>query len=174
MSETGFRILTVCEGNLCRSPLAERLLAQRLPAFAIESAGVRAVVGAAMEPLAAVELERRGGSAVGFSARQLLPSMVDDADLVLAATRPIRTRLLEDAPRGLRRTFTLLELAALAPRAQGGSPHEIVAWAAAHRSSVAELPLDVPDPYGLNGAFHQQVAQSIELATSTIAAAFTR
>ena len=169
-----FRILTVCEGNLSRSPLAERLLARLLPTFAVESAGVRAVVGSAMEPLAAVELETRGVSAEHFTSRQLVAGMADGADLVLVATRDLRTRVLEEAPRGLRRTFTMLEFAALAPLAEGATPAEVVAWAAANRPSVADLVLDVPDPYGRSVALHQQVAETIDRATTAIAAALRR
>ena len=40
-----FRVLTVCTGNICRSPLAESLLREDLPAefFTASSAGIMAV-----------------------------------------------------------------------------------------------------------------------------------
>ncbi len=112
---TGFRILFVCVGNVCRSPLGERLLAARLPAdrFEVSSAGVGALAGAAMDPEAAGHLEAYGASADGFVARQLIPSMVKESDLVLTATKAIRSRVLEEAPAALRRTFTVLEFVAL-------------------------------------------------------------
>ena len=56
---------------------------------------------------------RTARSADGFAARQLTPAMVDESDLVLTATKAIRSRVLEDSPGALRRTFTVLELAAL-------------------------------------------------------------
>ncbi|PLN47960.1 protein tyrosine phosphatase, partial [Klebsiella pneumoniae] len=37
-------ILVVCTGNICRSPLAERLLRKKLPNKKIDSAGVGALV----------------------------------------------------------------------------------------------------------------------------------
>lgn len=37
-------ILVVCTGNICRSPIAERLLRQLLPDKKIDSAGVGAMV----------------------------------------------------------------------------------------------------------------------------------
>jgi len=59
---TPLRILVVYTGNVCRTPLAERLLQARLGARAVvRSAGVRGLDAAAMDPNAAVELVRRGG-----------------------------------------------------------------------------------------------------------------
>jgi len=49
----------------------------------------------------------------GFRARQLSPAMVDDADLVLALSTGHRTRVLEQSPLAMRRTFTLREAATL-------------------------------------------------------------
>src|SRR3954470_23136084 len=73
-----FRVLFVCIGNVCRSPVGERLLAARLPAerFAISSAGVGAMVGYAMSRYAAEELKSYGGDPTGFAARQLTPRML--------------------------------------------------------------------------------------------------
>ena len=39
------RILTLCIGNICRSPLAEALLARELPQHTVWSAGLGALVG---------------------------------------------------------------------------------------------------------------------------------
>ena len=45
-------VLTVCTGNVCRSPLAEALLRERLAPLDIRvrSAGTRALIGSAMTP----------------------------------------------------------------------------------------------------------------------------
>ncbi len=146
-----FRVLFVCVGNVCRSPLGERLLAPRLPAtgFAVASAGVGAMVGAPMSPEAAVHLEAYGGSADGFTARSLTPDMVSESDLVLTATKAIRSRVLEDSPGALRRTFTVLELAALLDVVPPADDlRELVRSAADARSQAAVTDLDIPDPYG--------------------------
>jgi protein-tyrosine phosphatase len=70
-------VLFVCFGNVCRSPLAERLLRWRLAEqlddlsehVEVTSAGVCAVVGRPMDAKAAAELARLGGGADGFVAR---------------------------------------------------------------------------------------------------------
>ena len=64
---TSFRVLFVCVGNVCRSPLGELLLAPLLPdGFEVSSAGVGALVGQPMAPEAATHLEAAGLSAGGF------------------------------------------------------------------------------------------------------------
>ena len=185
MTET-FRVLVVCVGNVCRSPLAERVLRMRfselLPdteaAFEVESAGVAAMVGSPMNELAAAELRRLGGDPDGFVSRDLDESIVAGADLVLTATRQLRSRLLEDAPRALRRTFTLTELATLvAPEAlDGGTPPDaasLVKQAASLRGAVAVEEYDVGDPMGQSEDVHRVVAELIERSCTVIARALT-
>jgi protein-tyrosine phosphatase len=115
------RILIVCTGNICRSPFIERLLQHELdtrPAgsdqvFRVTSAGTGAVVGSAMDPQAAAQLKRYGGDPSGFTARDLTPSLIAEADLVLTATRPHRGKVALMAPKVLRRVFTFCDFADL-------------------------------------------------------------
>lgn len=180
-----FPVLTVCLGNVCRSPLAERLLAVRLREHGVadpdvSSAGVRALVGRAMDPTSASELTARGGSADGFAARQLTDALVRPAGLVLVATKELRSRVLEESPGALRRTFTIRELAALCERLVPNevsaftSPAELVAEAAAQRSTVTVEDYDVTDPIGRSAETHAAVAAVLDDALTTIASALAR
>lgn len=167
-----FRVLFVCIGNVCRSPLGERLLASRLPQerFAVSSAGVGALVGSPMDPQAAAQLESYGGSADGFVARALTREMVQESDLVLAATRAIRSRVLEDAPAALRRTFTVRELATLLDVIEpDDDPVVLVRTAAEERSRAALDDYDVPDPYGRGDEAHAVAAEAMATAVERIA-----
>jgi protein-tyrosine phosphatase len=167
-----FRVLFVCVGNMCRSPLGQHLLAARLPAdrFEVTSAGVRAVVGAAMHPESAVHLESQGLSAQGFAARQLTAEMMQDSDLVLTATSGIRSRVLEEAPAAMRRTFTVLELASLVDTVGAGDgPADLVARAAAERSRAVLEDYDIPDPIGRGPEAHARAAGLMDAAVSRIA-----
>jgi len=169
---TAFRVLFVCIGNVCRSPLGERLLALELPAedFEVASAGVGALVGSPMTPEAADHLQSYGGSADGFLARQLTPAMVNESDLVLTATKAIRSRVLEDSPAALRRTFTVLELAALLDVVPpDGDPAVLVRTAAEERSRATLDDYDIPDPYGRGDEAHLVAAQSMAAAVQQIA-----
>ncbi|HEU4567091.1 MAG TPA: hypothetical protein VFR99_03590 [Marmoricola sp.] len=173
---SAFRVLFVCIGNVCRSPFGERLLAERVRSHGVEdievaSAGVAALAGSGMTPESANQLRQYGDSPDGFVARQLTPSMLRQADLVLTATRELRARVLVDAPAALRRTFTVLELAALLEQVEPAPPAELVARAAAARSSLGPVELDVPDPYGRGEDAHALAATLLAGAVDRIAAA---
>jgi protein-tyrosine phosphatase len=179
-----FDILVVCVGNVCRSPLAERMLALRLhdllgegaTAVRVSSAGVQALVGHPMDPLAAEELRDLGGSSDGFASSQWESSMSEAADLVLTATRELRSRVLEDTPRALRRTFTIPEFAALATSdifrdRRVTSAADLVGRAATWRGSVEVDDHDVPDPVGQSRRFHHEVAEMVDRDCTSIARA---
>ncbi len=195
---TSFRILHVCTGNVCRSPMAERItaavLSRRLGAtadrFVVASAGTWGHEGSPMEPYAEDALRAMGVDPSGFRARELLSEHVRGADLVLAATREHLAHVVAEDPGALRRTFTLLEfarIAAVVGRVQrlGASSgddladraRELVDRAAAARSSlppIAAADDDVPDPYGAPlAAFRAcaaQIAEAVTLAVQVIAA----
>ncbi|MBM4515629.1 hypothetical protein GS432_01275 [Rhodococcus hoagii] len=112
-------VLFVCTGNICRSPIAERLASAWSARsdtidLTVASAGTRAVVGSPMEPKAAQVLSDLGGSPDGFVARQINPAVASSADLVLTMTEEHRDAVLKLSPRHLKRTFTLLEAAHIA------------------------------------------------------------
>jgi protein-tyrosine phosphatase len=171
------RVLVVCVGNQCRSPLAERLLRQRVgpdAAVVVTSAGTLGPPGLPMEQHAAAELVRLGGDPTGFRSARLDDRTLGDQDLVLTATKAIRTEVLQRAPRLMRRTFTLRELAQIvAARGPGGLPlRELVAAAAAHRTS-ASRDVDLDDPMGRSAEVHRRVADEIAADVATIATALS-
>jgi protein-tyrosine-phosphatase len=85
------RLLFVCTGNICRSPIAQ-FLAERLAREAglplqAASAGVAAEIGHGMEPGARRALAARGIKGVSHLARQLDEAQCADADQIYALTR---------------------------------------------------------------------------------------
>jgi protein-tyrosine phosphatase len=181
----GFEILVVCLGNVCRSPLAEHLLRLRLDRFLgpedqsgvrVRSAGVRAMVASPMDEYAADELRRLGGDPAAFRAQQLTSAVATRADLVLTATRALRSRVLEEAPRALKRTFTVREFATLvgsdmfADRRVESAP-DLVKRAASWRGSVTVDKYDIADPIGRSAEFHRAVADTLDADCDAIARA---
>src|SRR5687768_4984698 len=104
---SGFRMLFVCTGNICRSPFAEiltrHLLVGRLGGriaseFELSSAGVQAVVGAQMHEFSRRELapwRLDGAASERFVARQLRSAMVGEVDLVLGVNTRHRSAVIE-------------------------------------------------------------------------------
>ncbi|MBQ1071751.1 phosphotyrosine protein phosphatase [Micromonospora sp. C31] len=124
-----FTVLHVCMGNICRSPMAERLLAlavrERLarreadPERADEllhshSAGTGGWhAGEEMNPPASRLVTARGGSVAGFAARKLRSDHIDAADLVLTATADQQDYVVALRPDAASRTFVLGEFGRL-------------------------------------------------------------
>jgi len=77
------RILVVCTGNICRSPVAEAMLKQRWPSKVIASAGLGALVGQGVEPTARRLAEADGLEVSDHASRQLTQEMLQQTDLVL-------------------------------------------------------------------------------------------
>lgn len=169
-----FRILLICEGNVCRSPTAalllDRWLAGSEPAqFIVESAGTRALVGKQIEPEAAAQLPRDIDTSP-FRARQLTTEMVKSADVVLALDRRQRGLAARCYPKALHRSFTLREFGRMAsyrarhpearPKAGGAAEKGMTSalrWAQLVTAASAIRPFtlaqaaeddDVTDPYG--------------------------
>ncbi len=183
------RILFVCTGILCRSPVAERLATSwarqslvdspELADVEILSAGLEAMPGRAMDPDSARALVALGGEPAGFRAQLFTSSLAERADLVLTMTRNQRRAVLATTPRGLRRTFTLTEAAdllgsvdwtslPLLPLAQRA--RELGRRLDAARSHrLTSNGDDVPDPIGRRASVHDEVAGTIATALRPLA-----
>ena len=90
-------ILVVCVGNICRSPVAERMLQKLLPEKKVSSAGVGALVGNPVDGLAAKVADEHGIDTSGHYARQLTPEICRTADLILAMSEETRRMGLIEA-----------------------------------------------------------------------------
>lgn len=176
-------ILMVCTGNVCRSPLLERLVQQALDerfgagAVPVRSAGTLGLVGEPMDERAAGVLRGLGGDPEGFVARRLSEPMIRSAALVLTATRDHRAQVSRMHPRAMKRTFTFRELAhivASVPEEElptSEDPHErldqLAVMATAHRgrSRPASLDdLDITDPFRREDAVYEVMREQVRAA----------
>lgn len=186
-----FRILTVCTGNVCRSPLAAMLLSQALRDQAyveVVSAGTRALTGREMPPQAQALVKFRGIDSAAHRAQQVNERDVRDADLILAMAREHRRHVVEQYPSALRRTFTLRELALVANEIDAEVPTVVssekifgaedrlraaVTYAASMRGTVrppaAPADFDVADPYGGPDEGYRTSFEEIQPAVTRVA-----
>ncbi|MGW0252430.1 arsenate reductase/protein-tyrosine-phosphatase family protein [Nocardia goodfellowii] len=156
-------VLFVCNGNVCRSVIAERVtravaVEYGLSGLTAESAGTRALVGFPVEPLAAQAIMGLGADPEGFRARKLKPEMIDRADLVLAMTEQIRDHIAEMGFGVGARTFTLLEAHRIA-KVTGA--HTIAELHAARNDLSLVGRENIADPVGLSETAYCEVGDRI-------------
>jgi protein-tyrosine phosphatase len=177
-----FRILAVCTGNICRSPMVERLLEGAFDGiapgeFEISSAGTRALIGHPMDDRVATYVRGLGAGPAEFRARQLNERITTGQDLVLTLTREHRSQVIEISPSLLRKTFTLREFARLLPALEGDSSldgprrwREILPKAIRARRAHPSNPSDddVIDPYHRPEQVYRQMASDLVPAVRTL------
>lgn len=192
-----FTVLHVCMGNICRSPMAERLLRLAVAEVAgMDQSKVDALVhshsagtggwhaGEPMSPGATRQVRARGGDTTGFAARRLGPDHVDGSDLVLCATVDQWEYVVSMRPDAAGRVFVLGEFGRLLDRIDPGSlppaaltPEGVYARGTALVAAVdagrdGEPPSradDLFDPWGYPDEVFSRVADEIEQTVRPLA-----
>lgn len=173
-----FSVLTVCTGNIHRSPLAAALLQTwagwYLPAplagrVSVCSAGLAAVVGAPMSGRVQAIARTLGADGSAHTASQLTDGLVQAADLVLVASSRQRDAVLARVPSALRRTFTMREAGGIAAAWDPASRplvvrdlERTVSELADRRGAAAGAGRDVTDPQGQpDSAYARMVEEQV-------------
>ena len=106
--KTGKKIIFVCTGNTCRSPMAEKLLAsiikaQKWKGYVVVSAGIAAKDGDTINPKSAQVLTENGLECEGFSSTLLKEEDLLDAFAVICMTERQKDVLLDMRWQALRK-----------------------------------------------------------------------
>ena len=136
------RILVVCVGNICRSPMAEALLRRELrgqDGFTVESAGLGALVGHPASEHSVALMEELGLDISGHRARQIHPDMVAESDLVLVMEAGHR-RAIDDADPTVR-----------------GKVHRLGEW----------QDVDIDDPYRQERSAYEEALRDIQAGVAS-------
>jgi protein-tyrosine phosphatase len=100
-------ILTLCIGNICRSPLAQGLLAQQLPAHTVWSAGLDALTGQPADPLSVQIATEHGFDITAHRALQVTSFLCQKSDLILVMEQSHKSQLEQRFPVVRGKVFTL-------------------------------------------------------------------
>lgn len=91
-------ILVICTGNICRSPIGERMLRRALPEKKIDSAGVGALVNHEADKSAIKVAEKHGLSLDNHKGTQFTGSMGRQYDLLLVMDHTHLEQVCKIAP----------------------------------------------------------------------------
>ncbi|TFB19245.1 low molecular weight protein arginine phosphatase [Filobacillus milosensis] len=103
------RVLFVCTGNTCRSPMAEATLRHKRNDLEVQSAGLMAGMGQEANPKAIDALREKGVEGFDHKSQPLTETLLEWADVVLTMTSHHKLNIEMDYPRYRDKVFTLKE-----------------------------------------------------------------
>ncbi len=148
------KVLFVCTGNVCRSPMAEglyRALTKGDPEVQVGSAGISAVDGLTPSEYSVLVMRKSGIDISRQRSRQLTPRMVSEATHIFVMTSGHKMAVESMYPAAAEKTFLLLEPAA------GDDAVRDAPWS-----------LDVPDPIGHGIEVYEGTMQLIRAAMPSL------
>ena len=171
------KVLFICTGNICRSPMGELLLPQFMPDLESDSAGTRGLVAHEIAPNSKRLLDQHGIDSSSFRAKRVTPQIAQGSDLILCFEHEQRKEIAVIAPTAARKTFlsTISPTCASTARNRGtwgGNTRQEKLNRYRHASMIRPMIPDtnnVEDPIGKDFAVYQAAYDEICKALQTIA-----
>jgi protein-tyrosine phosphatase len=171
-------LLTVCTGNVCRSPMAEALLRHHLalvglPAV-VASAGTLGWNSAGPTDHTLTALSERGVELEGHISRRMNAGLLAPASLVIAMTNDHMDGVRNHHPESVHRTFVLGQLVRLGEKHGARGSESLAEWVASvdalrirrHRALPGD---EIRDPLGEPLDAYQLLAAQLDDLTARLA-----
>ncbi len=136
------RVLFVCTGNTCRSPMAEAVLKHLKRDIEVKSAGIFAGNGQGANPNAIQVLKKRGIDFTTHESQPVTDELMEWADVILTMTAHHKLTLEMEYPESVQKIFTLKEYTLT--------------------EEDTDLNPDILDPIGLSEETYEQTLNEIE------------
>jgi protein-tyrosine phosphatase len=104
------RVLVICIGNICRSPIAEGLLARVWSDKTVVSAGLGALVGHPAAQFSVELMAEQGIDISGHRAQSVTPALVRAADLILTMDLAQKRHIEQSYPTARGKVFRLSDV----------------------------------------------------------------
>lgn len=167
------RVLFVCTGNICRSPMAEAILNHLAlqdglqDHFDAESAGIVAFGGDGPTAQSIDVMKWRGIDMIDHRSRRLTLDMLDGADIAACMTADHRDAIESFSNEYFEKCFLLKELAEAARKCEFTTIDSLLKETSKIRSMHGEgrnRDYDIGDPYGGTLGEYDSTAQMLEVA----------
>lgn len=145
-NKEGFKLLFICSGNSCRSPIAEGLMKSKMPEdlkdrVTVESAGTLGLTGNPATEFAVQVAAARGADIAAHRSQALTEELAKSADIIFAMAYEHKAYIDQHFPQLRENTFLLKQF--------GREPGE-------------EVRPNIEDPIGRSYAVYEQTCELID------------